>query len=418
MKKRIEEQLRYLGNKRKYEKILREKKLLKEGPLFDIIGDALGDIFKSLKLVAMDISNELRWLGEQFLYRNNPKKLEQARADYKRKHDKLLAEWKPIVEASLEAVQNADPFLTVALAPSTFLVSKTLGASVAAGKNAAEIIAAEDWDSIRAKMNKFQMGLEDDPDVGNTLGMGAIYDQMRQQNNLLLRLNDLFTAPSAERRTESLVYEQEDKNLKAPKITDPEKWLDTFFELTGIDEEFSDIAQQLMQGKLKLMEEMLPTIASSVAVMKLVKTNDLETFKEVITEIVRSAKIPPESASKLGEVIPEIEAQAATLAKSEKFATEIAKAENKSPEEYDEKELADRALKVVFEQAKLKFDEQYKKDLADYIKVIESNHEEIDTDKQTLSLIKKRSDLPASKDFLKVYDQYDKAYKEFEATKQ
>jgi hypothetical protein len=417
MKKRIEEQLRYLGNKRKYEKILRDKKLLKEGPLFDIIGDALGDIFKSLKLVAMDISNELRWIGEQFLYMNNPEKLADARADYKRKHDKLLKEWEPIVESSMDAIKNADPFMTIALSPGTFLATKGIQAGVAAGKNAVEIIAAEDWESIRAKMNKFQMDLEDDPDAGNALGMGAIYDQMREQNNLLLRLNDLFSAQAAERRTESLVYEQEDKDLKAPKITDPEKWLNTFFELTGIDEDFSDIAQQLMQGKLELIEKMIPTIESSIAVMKLVKTNDLNTFKEVISDIVQKAKIPAESVSKLQEIIPQIEGQASKLAQSDKFKQEIAKAENKAIEEYDEKELNDRALKVVFEQAKLKFDEQYKKDLADYIKVIESNHEEIDTDKQTLSLIKKRSDLPASKDFIKVYDQYDKAYKEFEATK-
>ena len=155
MNKRVEQQIRYLQNKQKYEKILRERKLLREGPLFDIIGDALGDIFKSLKLVAMDISNELRWLGEQFLYRNNPEDLAQARADYKRKHDKLLKEWEPIVESSMEAVKNADPFMTIALSPGTFLATKGITAGVAAGKTAAEIIAAEDWESIRAKMNKF-----------------------------------------------------------------------------------------------------------------------------------------------------------------------------------------------------------------------------------------------------------------------
>ena len=421
MNKRVEQQIRYLQNKQKYEKILRERKLLREGPLFDIIGDALGDIFKSLKLVAMDISNELRWLGEQFLYRNNPEDLAQARADYKRKHDKLLKEWEPIVESSMEAVKNADPFMTIALSPGTFLATKGITAGVAAGKTAAEIIAAEDWESIRAKMNKFQMDTDDNPDAGGQLGMGAIYDQMREQNNLLLRLNDLFTTQQAAQpqpvtsghvTTGATLQEQD-----AEKITDPKKWLNTFFELTGIDEDFTDIANQLLDGKLQLMEEMLPTISSTIAVRKLVKTNELDEFKKIIEEIVSDAKIPAESLTKLKEVIPQIEEQAKTLAQSEKFATEIAAAENKSVADYDEKSLASRALKVVFEQAKMKFDEQYTADVEKFTKVIEDNHDELKTDKQTLALVGQRSDLPASKDFLEVYDQYDKAYKEFQDTK-
>ena len=422
MKKSVEQKLNYLTNKRKFEKLLRERKQLNEGPLFDIIGDALGDIFKSLKLVAMDISNELRWLGEQFLYRNDPAKLEEARGDYKRKHDKLLAEWQPIVEASMDAVKNADPFMTIALSPGTFLATKGITAGVAAGKTAAEIIAAEDWDSIGAKMNKFQMDTDDNPEAGSQLGMGAIYDKMRDQNSLLLRLNDLFAAQAAGaqpgpqtsgHRVRGVKLQEQDEN----RITDPTEWLNTFFEMTGIDEDFSDIAQQLLQGKLDLIKEMIPTIASSTAVMKLVKTNDLEQFKTIIAEVIESAKIPADAVNKLREVIPQIEEQAATLAKSDNFRQEIAKAEKKTPEEYDEKALADRALKVVFEQAKSKFDEQYTADLEKYTKVIEDNHKEIDTDKQTLQLIKKRSDLAASKDFLEVYEDYDKAYKEFQDMK-
>jgi hypothetical protein len=94
MSKNIHEHIRYLESKRKYESILRKKKILVEfddpyyadSGLFAAIGDAMGDITKSLKLAAMDISNELRWLGEQFLYRNDREALDNAREDFKKKH--------------------------------------------------------------------------------------------------------------------------------------------------------------------------------------------------------------------------------------------------------------------------------------------------------------------------------------------
>ena len=104
---KVHEQIRYLEAKRKYEKLLREKRELKEyaqSGLFAVIGDALGDIFKSLKLTAMDISNELRFLGEKFLYRNNPAKLKEAGDNYNRKRDKILKEWEPIVKKNMDAI--------------------------------------------------------------------------------------------------------------------------------------------------------------------------------------------------------------------------------------------------------------------------------------------------------------------------
>mgnify|MGYP001410215854 CR=1 FL=1 len=308
VRKSVQEQIRYLDNKRKFENILRKKRILSEqmpdSGLFSLIGGALGDIFKSLKLVAMDISNELRWLGEQFLYRNNPQALEKARGDYKRKHDKLLKQWEPIVKNSMDAIDNADPFLAVALAPGAFLATKGVQAGIAAGKNAAEIIAAEDWQSLRARMNKFQMDTDDNPNAGSELGMGAIYDEMRKQNNILIGLNDLFMgaargAPARPADTgdraparESVIREQDEPaEQPEPKIEDPEEWLDTLFELTGIDQEFTDVASDLLQGKIELMQEMIPTIESSTAVTKLVATSDLGTFKREIADIVSKNEI-------------------------------------------------------------------------------------------------------------------------------
>ena len=425
MKQKIEEQIRYLENKRKFENILHEQRLLKEysdgDDFFDTIKKAFTDIFKSLKLVAMDISNELRWLGEQFLYRNDPAKLEKARGDYKRKHDKLLKEWEPIVKESMDAIKNADPFMTVALAPNLFLATKGIQAGVAAGKTAAEIIAAEDWESIRAHINKFQMGDDENPNAGSELGMGAIYDEMRKQNNILVRLNDLFVGAQQQQQqqqqpqqraggtNESDLNEQD----KANKIMDPKKWLETFFDLTGVDDEFTAIAAELLAGKVDLMKDMIPTLQSSIAVTKLVKTRDPMAFSKIVQEIVSESKLDASELEGLKKIVPELEEQAIKVAADQKFREQVAKAMKKSVDEMRDDEFLEQAQAAVFQQAKSKFDEKYGKDLLSYQKIIKDTHSEIDTDDQTLALVKKRSDIPQSKEFIDLYSQYAELYKEF-----
>lgn len=421
--KKIEQQIRYLENKRKFEKLLRENQALNEyydggiGPstgLFAAFGKAFGDIFKSLKLTAMDISNEFRWLGQQFLYRKNPEKLEKARSDYNRKHDKLLKEWEPIVKDSMKAIKNADPFLTIALAPNAFLATKGIQAGVFAGKNAAEIIAAEDWQSIRAKMNKFQTGTDENPQAGAELGMGAIYDEMRKQGNLLMKLTDLFSVKqAAENKNESRLFEQTEN-----RITDPEEWLGTFFELTGIDQEFDAAASGMLADKIILMQEMIPTIEASIAVIKLVSTDSLDQFSKITQEIARDAALSSEAIGGMKEVMSDVQDQAQKLASSEDFKNQLADAENKPVDQLSDEEVKNAASAMVFKQAKTKFDEQYISDLKKFEDIIEGSRSDLETDNQTLSLVKNRKDLPESSEFLKVYDQYDKLYKEFKNLKQ
>ena len=83
-------------------------------------------------------------------------------------------------------------------------------------------------------------------------------------------------------------------------------------------------------------------------------------------------------------------------------------------ESLSEEDLLDTATQAVFETSKTKFDENYKQDLKKFIAVIEENHKFLELDSETLGLIRQRSsDLFSSEEFLKVYDTYMDAYKEF-----
>lgn len=413
--KKVAEKIRYLEAKTRYERILRENKALNEYAttgLFKVIGDALGDIFKSLKLSAMDISNELKFLGSQLLFLGNPARLKKSKDNYNRKRDKILSEWEPIVKKNMDALKNADALLTLSLAPSLYLATQGVRAGVAAGKTAAEIIAAEDWQSIRSKINKFGTSTPDNPNAGTELGIGAVYDQMKQQGNILAQLNDLFTSQSKKAKNESRILEQDDKS---EKIDDPEEWLATLFELTGINLEFSDTANEILENKIEMMSEMIPLINSANAVSRVVKSDNLEDFEKLISEISNQQEIPRDTLENLKKIVEEIENQAKQVATSEEFANELSSSLEVELDTLSQDDLLNAAKKAVFQQAKSNFDKNQQKPLKDATEEIEETKKDLQLDKETLNLIKTRKDLPNASEFLKVYDSYMKAYKELDS---
>jgi len=413
--KKVAEKIRYLEAKTRYERILRENKALNEYAttgLFKVIGDALGDIFKSLKLSAMDISNELKFLGSQLLFLGNPARLKKSKDNYNRKRDKILSEWEPIVKKNMDALKNADALLTLSLAPSLYLATQGVRAGVAAGKTAAEIIAAEDWQSIRSKINKFGTSTPDNPNAGTELGIGAVYDQMKQQGNILAQLNDLFTSQSKKAKNESRILEQDDKS---EKIDDPEEWLATLFELTGINLEFSDTANEILENKIEMMSEMIPLINSANAVSRVVKSDNLEDFEKLISEISNQQEIPRDTLENLKKIVEEIENQAKQVATSEEFANELSSSLDVELDTLSQDDLLNAAKKAVFQQAKSNFDKNQQKPLKDATEEIEETKKDLQLDKETLNLIKTRKDLPNASEFLKVYDSYMKAYKELDS---
>ena len=113
-------------------------------------------------------------------------------------------------------------------------------------------------------------------------------------------------------------------------------------------------------------------------------------------------------------MLPQIEQQAKKIADTDDFKQQMADAKKVPIESLSEEDLLDTATQAVFETSKTKFDENYKQDLKKFIAVIEENHKFLELDSETLGLIRQRSsDLFSSEEFLKVYDTYMDAYKEF-----
>jgi hypothetical protein len=445
MSKKIQEQIRYLEVKRKYESSLRKKRALSEvsdpyyadSGLFAAIGDALGDVFKSLKLAAMDISNELRWLGQQFLLRNDRAALEDAGEEFKKRQSKIYQEWEPIMKKNLDAINSTDPMLALALAPGAYMATKGVQAGIAAGKTAAEIVVAEPWSDIRKRISSFDWGDEETGDPAKAqkaqdLGMGAIYDQMRKQNNILFRLEDLFTRnqQAAPQQNETLMREQDQEKSgeKEPEKEEfegiqssPEEFVKEFLSLTGIDEQFEDAATASLSGKTRLMSDAIPIIENIRALIRLIQTSDMRDFSKMVGQIVSERKIPESASQGYAKIIPEIEANAKKMADSPEFKEEIAKVRETSVDQISEKEIYDAALNESFRIAKSKFNTDQSKDIGDFIKTIEKNHEEIQIpDSSSDPVIKhaeQRTDLPEAVEFVDVYNRYIESYKELQDAK-
>jgi hypothetical protein len=453
MSKNIHEHIRYLENRRKYESILRKKKILAEfndpyyadSGLFAAIGDALGDITKSLKLAAMDISNELRWLGEQFLYRNDREALDNSREDFKKRQSKIYQEWEPIMKKNIAAIQSADPMLALALAPGAYMATKSIEAGISAGKTAAEIIMAEPWSDIRKRISSFDWGDEETGDPqkaqkAQDLGMGAIYDQMRKQNSLLLRLEDLFNRRATAPQNESLFREQKEysKNDDDKKSGDkkekeaaekfqgiqssPREFIEEFLSLTGIDDQLADVASSNLSGKSKLMEEAIPVIENIKAVITLIQTSSLNDFKSMIANIVSKNKIPPAATQGFAKIIPGIEENAKKMTEKPEFREEAAKSLEKTIDTITDEELYDIALSESFRVGKSKFNSDQAKGVAEFLETIEKNHVEIqipdNPNDPVIKHAKERSDLPEAAEFVDVYNRYIEAYKELQDAKE
>ena len=407
--------LKFLEAKRKYSKFLRtnKKKQINEYAQYGLlaaISEPLKDIFTSLKLTAMDISNSLQLFLKTIWYVRDPEKLKEANEEYELKRSKILKDWGPVVERSMDALNNTDPFLTMMIAPQATMVSSTLRAGIAAGKNAAEIIAAEDWESIRSKINRV-------PD--EEWGLGALMskqkDQAKETNTVLTNLYNLFhsqQAPPQAAQNESLLREQNEKEQTA--ITDPQEWLEIFFRETGIADELTDAGAEVLMEKTVLAKDAVEQLSQNIAVMKLIAANNFEEFTQTISEIMTDQNLSNESVNQFKEMIPMLEDQAKQIASNSSYAEELSSVLKKPVEEISNDELQTNAMNFVFMKAKEQFDEQNKKSMGPQIKILEEIHDAIYLDQETLLLVNQRkNDLFSAPDFLKVYSQYENLYKEF-----
>jgi hypothetical protein len=384
--KKVAEQIRYLEAKTRYERILRENKALNED-IWEELKGGLSDIGKALKLTAMDFSSKI-WYHMQktfWVFLDNEKskaKIREAYQDYKTKHDVIYRDWQPVLKNSMDAINSADPLLTLALAPNFFLANKGIQAMAATGKNAAEIVAAQPWERIINKITDFGpiFGRDDDsprgPGPRRDIAIDSIADQMRQTSGILFKLQDLFMGGTKKKtknenvsRNKRLIIEQPEQG----QVTDPVEWMTIFLEQTGLNEQFKEIIFELLLDKIKYMKLIMPRMQTILTIKKMVTAESLEEYENILRAAKAEYNLSNDVTDPFAKTIEEMRMQIDQAA--EKALAEQEK--NSKENNMSAEEIKSKIEKSIFNQGKEQLENQYNKTVSSDIAKIREMHKEL-----------------------------------------
>jgi len=431
--KKVAEKIRYLEAKTRYERILRENKALNEydgEDFFASVGDAFKDILKNFKLAFMDMSNQLQFNVAKFLYSGKSdaksiEKMQKAYDSYKKKHDVIYNEWRPLVQKNLDAISSFDPLIGLAIAPGNYLATKGIEASLRAGKNAAEIIFGEPWASIMRKSSDFGgfMGTGDKEEDerrfrdAQNLGLGSLNDQLSQLNTINAKLAKLFLGSKDNEKNENkqhkvaLLEQAKFSNMSA------EKWIEEVLEYYGImQDQLIPAAKELISADINLMKNTIEPMKLSIATKQIVDAKSFSEFQAAIKKMAQQKEIPPEKIKEMTDLLDQAEQKVKDLINDPEFKKAR---QNNKQNAISDKELAFMAAKSAFEMAtkqiKEKFNESLEKAnpiVQDAVKALpKSKNDPVVQD--IISPTGKQRLGELADEFIEVYEEYAGVYDDF-----
>ena len=428
MPTKLETQISYLTAKRKYEKLLRERKILAEqrwepgsGPAAELF-KPFADVFKALKLTAMDIGNAARLvLGTLLTF--DPGKIRKKREKFIDRRGLLRQEWLPIMEDSLRAIRTADPMLTFSLMPATYLAGQGLAAGVMTGANMAEILGGARWKYLIEKLWRM-------PD--NKTALNAILDKLDQagdgktpagKKSISDKLADLFFES---KDPEGVLLEQKEGGPEYDTSSE-EAWLRDFMADTELDKAFDDLAAEEAKNHLLVLQEIKPVVKKSEVVALLVAADTPDRFESTIKQAVSSGLLEDGDIAELKNVLPQIQDQTKKLAASDEFRQKLADTKKIKIEDLQDQDVTDAAKSTAFNAGKMSFNQKAMNGgdgspgLQEFMTEIKSVLDEQKLDNDLLGQLRKRTDIPAVKELLDVYEitlqSYDKTQQAVAAVK-
>jgi hypothetical protein len=408
MNSNFESRIRYLTAKRKYERLLREQRWEPSASHASAaFVKPFADVFKALKLTAMDIGNSARMMLGALLTFDN-KKLQKKITDFEERRNLLRQDWAPIVGDSLKAIQTADPLLSMALMPTAYLSAFGLAAGITTGAAATDIIAGEKWERLISKLWNMPTELS---------ALNAIKTMMQAQNEkseksgVLKNLMKLFWKGE---KNESVLREQKEQTTY--DTSSEEVWLADFFADTGLDDTFDALAAESARNQLGLIREVENAARRAEAVALLVAADSPEKFKSTLDNAISSNLIESTDVQELSKVLPEIDKQAKELAASDDFRAKVAANVNTEPENVKDQDLMAAAKKAAFNAAKLGFNDQAmnggdgSNGLASFMQQLKKMQKMVEIDSKLQQQLKKKVDIPEVKELLSVYESMNRSY--------
>lgn len=387
--KQIEEQLRIQRIARS--EVRRMKSLLSE-QAGSKVKEAFLDIFRALKLAAMDISNSLR-LAIGLLFTFDPAEIEKKIEAFDARRQNINAEWAPILQRADEAFQNADPILTMAvIGPANFLALQGVGVGLEAGKTAIEILAAKKWETL---VNSFSVSLDLNQSMQQFFQKYSRDEERRQQRDraaidalrtgrgrgVLNSLSGLFSEGVGNEG--SLLTEQAAPPTPG-KMFNEKQAIEIFVKATGMDKNFEKIRKANLENLTTTMNSIRADLEPLMSSAQLFAANDAEAFKKAFDSA--KAKNPKISPVAFDKFMKTLETETAKLIKDPKFLEDLNKKSPGIASKPDQVKI--EAQKTVFDITKKEFDKQLANGLSKAVTVSDKAIKALNIDDKVLKHLK------------------------------
>jgi len=302
------------------------------------------DVARAAALTGQDVLNALS-LTFDTLTTLSPAKLKKAREDYRKRNDKLLSRWQPIMAASDAAIANSDLGIVLfAMDPAMFLGAKLGQAGLEAITNVPEYLEQAGWEIPLLKT----MGITS-TSSGRT-GKSANSDKnVNKTVDLHKRLRKVFygsgddygySTQESIRRSSRLLSEK-DENKKPLDIDQLRLYLNS----AGISSEAEEVYEQLYDARKEQINQILQGAKDQIDVLK--NFSEAKSFESLdnIINVAKQKEVNPEAVSAVENKISKLKLE--LKKKSEAVRSDLEK--KKIPKEDVEAAANNAYLEVLNE---------------------------------------------------------------------
>jgi hypothetical protein len=377
--------------------------------------ESIKDVFRALKLAAMDISNAIR-LAVGVFFTFNPEKIREKINEFDTRRQKINAQWKPLMDRADEAFRNADPILTMAvLGPANFLAMQGIGAGLETGKTAAEILTATDWEELR---NSFSTPLSMNQGIqqffqnytrmqaaAQSAAVRNIASQPARGRGIMAGLSNVF---SEGHETKGLTLNEQVINKKIPQQRFSEKQaIDIFIKSTGMDKSFESIRTQNIENLSDTINSVLEQIQPMRSSAQLFAANDMLSFERAFQSAkAANPKLDDSILTKFKKAVLD---ETENLSNNAQFIDQVKKASGGAQVTPDK--IRSEAQMQVFEAAKQELDKSLFDGLSKTVTATDEAIKKLSIDDKVLDALKK-SPYDDAKQLAKVYENLLNVYKE------
>ena len=341
------------------------------GALYKAFVKPFVDVLGAAKLASQNILNDIK-LVFKTLITISPKKLVEARKEWRTTKDSLDKEWDPIMKQAKQSVGNSDVgILAFSVAPNLFFANQIGKFATSAPSTVVDYFEKAGWE---VPLRDWLAKAPEDRDPSDRSGGGGGRSRGAddgEDKGILKSIRTFFFGEGALGPDGEILTEDDKKGddkkkknvLTKGNINDE---INAYFKETGFDKKLDELANQLVEAKKKHADSLLGAAKQQIDTLKaFAAAKDIPEFEKVLVSAKSTGADVEAIQKKIDELKKDIEKKAVDLGKDQKFREEVAKkAKDKKVTDEDMK----KAIMDAANQASTQAVEDLKKSVSDSLK--------------------------------------------------